>query len=157
MTNEELKANFLYEPETGMLKKLVGRKPYPWRNISSGYLATTFSGETYYLHRLVWQWHHGVVPVRIDHADRNKKNCRIENLRECSSAQNQYNSARKATNRCGAKGVVRHTACKNKPFQAKIVVEGKVRSLGYYASVEEASNAYGLAAAAVAGAFARKD
>ena len=155
MTLDELRSNFVYEPDTGLLRKLTGRKPYPWRRIGAGYLATTFVGKTYYLHRLVWLWHHGVIPPRLDHRDLNKQNCRIDNLRECTSAQNQYNGPRKKNNKSGAKGVVFHRACRSSPWQAKIVVAGKVVSLGYHATVEEASAAYARGAQQYAKEFAR--
>lgn len=160
MTHAELLHLFVYEPDTGMLRKVRNaRKPYPWRGIGKDarYLATNHAGKTYYLHSLVWFYHHGYLPVRIDHKDLDTRNNHIENLRPCSNAQNQYNSARKINNKSGAKGVVFHPKCVNKPWQAKIVSAGKVISLGYYASVEEASAAYFRGAEVVAKEFARKD
>lgn len=158
MTNEELHEHFVYEADTGLLRRIKGgRKPYPWRPIGNkgAYLCTTFQGLTYYLHRLVWQYHHGSIPKMVDHRDGDTRNNRVENLRECTNAQNQYNSARKVTNRMGAKGVVFHPLCKSRPFQAKIAKAGRVISLGYYATVEEASAAYARGATAVAADFAR--
>lgn len=160
MTQQEVTELFAYEPATGMLRRRdPKRTPYPWRGAGRDrrYLITTLQGEHHYLHRLVWLYHHGWLPERIDHIDRNTRNNRIENLRPCTSAQNQYNSARKRNNRSGAKGVVFHPACKSRPWQAKIVVNGKVHSLGYYATVEAASNAYAAGAALHAKEFARKD
>jgi len=161
MTHEEMLRTFIYEPDTGLLRKVRNaRKPYPWRPIGTDgkYLATTMpDGTTMYLHQAVWFYHHGVVPSMVDHKNRDTRDCRIENLRACSPAQNQFNSARKHNNRAGAKGVVFHKACKSRPWQAKIAHGGKVHSLGYFATVAEASAAYAEGAKRVAGEFARAD
>lgn len=156
MTNEDLHSLFIYESH-GMLRRIGGRKPYPWRSIGrqGRYLATTVAGVTYYLHRLVWQYHTGNVPVMVDHVNGNPADNRIENLRECTNAQNQYNSPKKVSNRAGHKGVVFHPKCTLKPWQAKIAAGGKVHSLGYYPTREEAAAAYAAGARRIAGEFAR--
>lgn len=156
LTQERLVEMFEYESKTGMLRRRdPKRKPYPWRKIGTKgqYLATTIDGRTYYLHRLVWVYHKGTTPKMIDHINRDTSDNRIENLRECTNAQNQYNSRRKANNRSGRKGVVRHDNCPGKPWQAKIVVNGKVISLGYYENIDDAAKAYARASAKYAKAF----
>lgn len=158
MTHDELLRIFVYEPDMGTLRKVLGaRKPYPWRRCGKQgrYLVTTVGGKNYYLHRLVWFYHHGYVPQMIDHIDGDPSNNRIENLRECTDAQNQYNSVRKINNRSGHKGVVHHRRCVSRPWQAKIVVRKKVVSLGYYSTKEEAAAAYLAGAELYAGKFAR--
>lgn len=158
MTQDEVRALFAYEPEAGMLRRVLGgKKEYPWRKIGRDgrYLAFSHANRTYYLHRLVWLYHTGEVPPMIDHIDGDTRNNRIENLRVCSPSQNQYNSKRKAHNRAGYKGVVFHPKCQRKPWQAKIAKAGRVHSLGYYATPEEAAEAYAKGAALHAGEFAR--
>ena len=159
MTNDELKTLFAYEDRGTLRRRTPGFKPYPWRAIGAGgrYRATTLGGVTYYLHRLVFQWHHGRVPEMVDHIDGDTLNNRIENLRECTNAQNQFNSRRKVTNRSGAKGVVYHPKCTGKPWHAKINHNGRRISLGYHKTLEEAAAAYAVGAALIAGEFARKD
>lgn len=159
MTNEELRAQFVYE-ECGMLRRCAPElKPYPWRAIGRGgrYRGTTIGGVTYYLHRLIFQWHHGRVPRMVDHRDGDTLNNRIGNLRECTNAQNQFNSARKVSNKSGVKGVVYHPKCTGKPWHAKINHNGRRISLGYHPTIEEAAAAYAAGAALIAGEFARKD
>ena len=156
MTYEQLVANFVYEPDTGRLRRVGGVKDYPWRDIGSKrqYMATTFRGRTYYAHHLVWLWHHTQAPNgMLDHVDRDPRNNRIENLRECTNAQNQYNGARKRNNKSGFKGVA---FCKGyrKPWRARIVVAKSVVELGHYDTPEEAAAAYAEGAARYAGAFA---
>lgn len=151
-----VRQHFDYEASTGLLRKKWGA-PYPWRKTGyrGRYRACTLGGRTHYLHRLVFLWHHGVLPAAIDHLDGDFENNRIENLRPCTNAQNQYNSPRKANNRSGFKGVVFHAKCRSRPWQAKIVENGKVKSLGYFATPEEAGDAYDRGAVSVAGVFAR--
>lgn len=157
ITQQELKELFVYERHGMLRRRDKSYAPYPWRKIGTNgkYLATTLAGKTYYLHRLIWLYHKGVMPKRVDHRDNDQSNNRIGNLRECTNAQNQYNSKRKYTNRSGFKGVVEHKKCTHKKWQAKIGVEGKTVSLGYYASPEEAGAAYARGAKKYALKFAR--
>lgn len=159
MTQDEIRAMFEYEPATGLLRRIdaKARKPYPWRGIGKGrrYLAHTATDGVIYLHQAVWLYHHGYVPAMLDHVNGDTRDNRIENLRECTNAQNQYNVPRKSNNTHGHKGVVFHRACRSRPWQAKIVASGKVISLGYHATKEEAAAAYAVGAAKYAGEFAR--
>lgn len=162
MTQDEVRALFAYEPETGMLRRIdgKGRKPYPWRCAGRGgrYLAFTHRSRTYYLHQLVWLYHYGVIPPMVDHRkDDLPLDNRIANLRACTNSQNQFNSRRKVNNRSGVKGVVYHAKCTGKPWHAQINLNGRRISLGYHATLEAATAAYSVGAARVAGEFARKD
>ncbi len=159
MTQDEVRTLFAYEPDTGMLRRVGGRVPYPWRGIGKErrYLAFSYGkGKSIYLHRAVWLWHHGSLPPMLDHVDGNAKNCRIENLRPCTPGQNQYNSPRKRNNKSGFKGVVYRRGYRL-PWQARITANGKPILLGRFATPEEASAAYAAGAVHVAGEFARKD
>ena len=49
----------------------------------------------YKAHRVIWYWHHGTLPEQIDHIDRDNYNNKIENLRDCTNAQNQMNVTRR--------------------------------------------------------------
>lgn len=159
MTQDELRDKFIYEPQTGMLRKVKNAlKPYPWRAIGNNkqYLAHSYNakGQSIYLHQAVWLYHHGYIPKVIDHINGNAMDNRIENLRPCTLSQNQFNSKKKVSNKSGFKGVVFHPKCKNKPWQAKINLLGKRISLGYYATKEEAAIAYNEGAKRFAGEFA---
>lgn len=153
MTNEELYANFVYED--GWLRKLTGRKDYPWHYCGAGYLATSFKGRTYYLHHLVWQYVTGEQAPMLDHKDGVTENCLFENLRPCTYGQNQHNSKRKSNNRSGFKGVVFIPRLPYRPWHAQIVVDKRKHGLGYYATAEEAGAAYAEGAKRLAGEFAR--
>ena len=159
MTQDEILQLFEYEPSSGMLRRIDGRKPYPWRGIGKDrrYLAFSYGkGKSIYLHRAVWLYHHGQLPAMIDHVDGNPRNCRIENLRACDNASNQYNSRRKANNKSGFKGVVFRTGYRH-PWQARIVIEGKALLIGRFDTPQEAHAAYAEMAFILVGDFSRKD
>jgi hypothetical protein len=159
MTQDEIRRLFEYEPDSGMLRRIGGRKLYPWRGIGKDrrYLAFSYgAGKSIYLHRAVWLWHHGTLPEMIDHIDGDTANCRIENLRPCTSATNQYNSRRKSNNRSGFKGVV-YRAGYRSPWQARITFKGKPILIGRFNTPEEAHKAYADMAFLLVGDFFRKE
>jgi hypothetical protein len=87
VTKEDVRLLFVYEPDTGRLRRLGKGKPYPWHNcgVNLKYLGTHVGcekGHRQYAHRLVWLYHHGFMPKMITHIDGDTKNNRIENLRE---------------------------------------------------------------------------
>ena len=72
---------------------------------ASGYRVITINGKKIVAHRLIWLWHHGELPLMIDHINRVTTDNRIENLRETDYVRNAYNSKLKADNKSGVKGV----------------------------------------------------
>ena len=88
-------------------------------------------------HRVVYYLHHGQLPRRIDHLDRDPRNNSVENLREISSAFNRMNSdvshgsvPLQGVSKCGDK------------YRARIRKDGKSRCLGLYMTAEAAHSAY---------------
>lgn len=86
------------------------------------------------LHRLAWYLHYGELPKNhVDHIDGNKLNNKIDNLRDITNHENQFN---KTT----AKG---YSWCKMyKKFVASIGANKKNIYLGRYDTTEEARAAY---------------
>lgn len=154
ISDEELRENFDYDAETGELRRKDGGGSWRGAGKDRRYLITSYRSKDYYAHRLVWQYHYGAPPPMIDHKDNNPRNNRVENLRPCSPAQNQYNSSRKVNNKSGYKGVVYDASCL-KPWRARIVVDKKVVPLGQFATAEEAAAAYAAGAQKYAKEFAR--
>lgn len=156
-TQRWLLENFVYNRSNGRLTFVGSNGTKPHWTLSGSqkrYLKTTLFGRNYYLHHLVWLFFRGYLPKMIDHINLDPKDCRIENLRECTSSQNQYNTRKRGHNTSGFKGVVFYPyGFKN--WHAKIVVDGKTRSLGYYKTKEEAAEAYQRAAKEIAGTFFR--
>lgn len=122
-----------------------------WRASQAGrkwYAATTRGGRTVYLHRLLMGSPEGVL---IDHRDNDGLNNRRANLRLANKSLNGANSALSARNKSGYKGV---SLVGGNRWCAKITLFGRSRSLGNYASVDEAFAAYSAAARAAHGEFA---
>lgn len=88
--------------------------------------------------------------VLVDHKDRNGLNNQRHNLRQCSNSQNRRNSKLQINNTSGYKGV-----CKDGNwYRARIVIDGKRVSLGYFPDPIDAAKAYDSAAKVHYGEFA---
>lgn len=110
-----------------------------------GYGRCQIDGREYLLHRLAWLYIHGSWPNGvIDHINRNPRDNRIENLRDVSHSENRQNTLESAANRSGKKGVSRH---KSGVWRAAIQAAGKSKHIGYFATLEQAAQAYATAAA----------
>jgi len=72
---------------------------------SKGYKAVFVCGKAYLLHRLIFLYHYGYMPLQVDHIDTNKANNTIENLRESSASQNRCNSHILRNNTSGYKNI----------------------------------------------------
>jgi len=108
---------------------------------SNKYLEVYLNNYHYAAHRLAWfycfkEWPNGL----IDHIDGNKSNNSLDNLRECSYSENFYNSVLRKDNSSGYKGVCLDK--RSNKYRAYIYINGRQKSLGYYNTALEASNAY---------------
>ncbi len=100
------------------------------------------------VHRIVWEMHNGQIPknLDIDHIDRNRANNLLSNLRLATRSQNLQNS-------CYVRGVSPLPGVgfdkrrKKKPYYSRIRFNGKVISLGVFATAEEAHEAWKRACA----------
>jgi hypothetical protein len=101
---------------------------------SQGYIQTCIDKKLYLNHRLIFLYHYGYLPEFIDHIDGNKTNNCIENLREATHCENQYNRKINKNNKSGIKGVHFH---QNK-WLVKIRVDGKVKYFGSYHDLQVA-------------------
>jgi hypothetical protein len=72
----------------------------------TGYTQVKVGKKNYRAHRIIFAMHHGYFPDYVDHIDGNRLNNRIENLREATNQQNQYNVGLISRNKSGAKNVV---------------------------------------------------
>lgn len=147
-----------YSPETGKFTWLQGRcKGRVGGNVGSdGYIRINVNYARCLAHRLAWLIFYGAWPAdQIDHINGDRSDNRIVNLRAATPQQNQANRAISKNNSSGYKGVRRYRYVVNKPWNASITVNRKPRSLGYFASPEEAHKAYCAAASQIYGEFAR--
>lgn len=85
-------------------------------------------------HRLIFLYHHGYLPKVVDHINGNKKDNRVENLREATQSQNICNSKLSSRNSSGHKGVSWINA--RKTWQVTLMVNGINKFLGYHKNFE---------------------
>ena len=147
-----------YDPDTGEFR---WRLPAWNRTVGKlaggvhirGYRQIRIDGLVYMAHRLAWLMVHGTWPPQVDHINRNTSDNRIANLRAATQSQNRANSKVPVTSISGIKGVRR---TRYSTWHARIRVNGKLRTLGSFKTVEEASAAYWAAAQKSFGEFARR-
>lgn len=114
--------------------KIAGRKE------RTGYLTLQMrlNGERlqFQVHRVIWALHHGKWPVyTIDHINRNRRDNRVENMRDVSMAENLCN--RGNPNGTGIPGVLRAGG----KFQAKLRVGDNYIHLGTFGDTDGALQA----------------
>lgn len=128
-----------YEPRTGgFTRRSTGRRADTKHN--AGYLCVSVCGRLYLSHRLAWLYVHGEWPAdQIDHINGDRADNRINNLRECTNAQNCQN-VRAHRDGCGLLGASLEK--RSGRWQSGIGVGGKRFHLGYFATKEEAHAAY---------------
>lgn len=105
---------------------------------SDGYLICKIDNIQYKVHRLAWFYVNKSWPIgEIDHRNGNRKDNRIDNLRDSTIAQNRQSRPRR-DNSTGFKGVFSI----GRRFRAKIQANGIVYQLGKFDSAEKAHVAY---------------
>ena len=157
ITQSRLKEMLEYDPETGLFTRKIScgyRGCHRAGEIvgsirADGYVIIRIDGVSYYAHRLAWFYVHGVWPeFDTDHIDLKTSNNRIVNLRPATRSENKQNrvAAQKNNINTGILGVhfINRSGLKNK-YAAKIKINGKQKSLGYYSTPELAHAAYVLA------------
>jgi hypothetical protein len=178
-TPETLRQLLRYEPDTGKLfwlprdqtfftKGNSKRSPQGRANLwnsanagkealvtdSKGYRQGTLFGKTVKAHRIAFAIFHGRVPSgHIDHINANRSDNRIENLRECSNAENCRNTSSMKGGTSNFLGVCWYA--RNKRWHSQITVNRRRLHLGFFRDEEEAAKAYDAAAEAHFGEFAR--
>lgn len=158
---ELLRLRYDYSEEKG---GLINKIEFNWKNKvgerigyihSRGYVHVNIKGMVYKEHILVWNYFNGDVPndMQIDHIDGNRSNNRIENLRICSSFDNQHNRKKNKNNTSGYKGV---TKVKNR-WTAEIMCNSTKHRLGIFDTKELAAIAWNEASIKLHGVFAHQN
>ena len=136
-----------YNSDTGILtwiKSPVSNIPVGTqitRKNKQGYNICNLHGVTYYVHRVGWYLHTNSQPPEfIDHINRIKTDNYFSNLREATKSQNRQNIGIQRNNSSGYKGVSWKKEI-NK-WVARIMLNNVSTHLGYFATPEEAYEAY---------------
>lgn len=144
LTQERLKTLIDYSPESGEftwhkgLRHRGSGKRAGCRREEGGYRILSVDSRTYSEHRLAWFYVHGAWPDNdVDHINGIKSDNRIENLRQCTRAENMQNQV---GNRSKS-GLTGAYEC-NGRFFSHIYKDGKKFYLGCFASPQEANAAY---------------
>ena len=99
----------------------------------TGYRHITWLGKVNKEHRLIFMLHHGYMPKEIDHINGNRADNRIENLREVTRSQNQFNKAPQA-NTSGVRNVSWHK--KAKAWIVRLTMKNKTVFCQYFKDFE---------------------
>lgn len=160
LTQEILKELFDYQDSELYWKKSgKGRKfGVPAGYVINGYRQIGVNNKPYYTHRLIFLFHHGYLPKFLDHIDGDKSNNNINNLREATLSQNQWNRKKNKSHNgkptsSKFKGVSLHKA--SGKWLAQIQIDGKNKRLGLFTSELDAANAYNRAATEAFGKFTK--
>lgn len=155
ITSEKVREILAYDMNTGefrwksRMSNRVKKNDVAGCIIPSGYrvIGIRINDETYEFraHRLAWLYVYGAWPSKsLDHIDRNKLNNRIVNLREATGTENNQN--RKKNANAAYKYIGVHRCNRNGKWRARITVRGKLYTVGYFETEEQAALAYNKAA-----------
>lgn len=148
LTADEVRTMFYYDPSDGSLRNRYKRSRGALEGAIAGtvrgrgYIQVTIRKKCYFAHRLIWLLVTGAWPARhLDHIDRDPRNNRFDNLRECDDSENHQNQT--GTNRKGTSkylGVCKPSG--RKGWRVDIGLNGKQKFLGSFRCETAAYAAY---------------
>lgn len=140
LTQDDVKKMFDYR-DGNLYWKTTKRTNFIGKRVGylqpNGYTRVNIKGNLKYLHRLIFLYHYGHWPKdQIDHIDGDPSNNRIENLREATNTQNNYNKTKYSRNTSGYKGVSWNKSAKK--WEAYVTIDGERKYLGIYEDMQDA-------------------
>jgi len=143
LSHAELKRLLHYDPSTGLFTRLVQTTPaVKVGDIAGGlnahgYIQISVLNVAFLAHRLAWFYMTGAWPVAdIDHISGVRDDNRWCNLRTATRTENLRNTATRADNTSGHKGV--GWSNKTNQWRAYIQINGKTKSLGHFDEKQDA-------------------
>jgi hypothetical protein len=118
-----------------------------------GYIKIKINGKLYSAHRLIFVMFHGYMPSVIDHVDGIRHNNKIKNLREATVQENCWNRSVESNTFSNVKGISWHKD--SNKWQAKLTIDGKQKTLGYFQDLEEAKKVIKQHRSSIHGNFAK--
>lgn len=112
--------------------RVIGTTPSGTRD--DRYSVTKVHGQHWCVHKLIYLYHHGVVPEQLDHINGEATDNRIENLRVATTAQNSCNRKLFSNNKSGCKGVSWHK--KQSRWFVYVDANKKRKNIGYFDDLE---------------------
>jgi hypothetical protein len=158
LTQSLLKEIFSYHPDGYLIRNRSGVAVEPKITKHHRYARVVIKNKPYAMHRIIFLWHHGFLPKVIDHADNDRLNNRIENLREATHQQNAMNKKRDCNSRSPYKGVTPSSRPRKDglfSWEVRVSVSGKQVHLGTFNDIEVANQVAVLAREKYHGQFAR--
>ena len=140
-TQKELQEAFFYDEETGMLHWKIR----PSTNIqvgtvagyksNDGYCYLKLKGREYLAQNIIWILNYGDIPIdlQVDHADRNRSNNVLENLRLATQRQQNINQSARGFSFCNRV---------TNPWKVAHRINGKSYYIGIYSTALQARLAY---------------
>ena len=105
-----------------------------WRLSEYGYARGYYNGKDIFLHKYITNTDKNIL---IDHINRDKLDCRIENLRIANSSVNTLNREPPVNSKTGFKGVSYDK--RRDKYRAYIKINGKQLFLGYFDDIKLAN------------------
>jgi hypothetical protein len=146
LSQDELKKQVKYDPETGIFTWEVNKNGIAQIGIvagglqTNGYIYIKIDSRLYKAHRLAFLYMTGEIPKYVDHIDMIKSNNKFSNLRPATKSENNRNRIVRKDNKTGFKGVSFHKAA-NKFIARCTTLSGRIH-LGVFDTAELASKAY---------------
>lgn len=142
---EELLDRFDYDPNTGELRYMRDVGPVKAGYVcghksKAGYFRVKINSVLHFAHRVIWKMVYGDDPDNeIDHANGDRADNRLCNLRTATRGENMMNRKRFKNNISGIVGV--HLRKDKNNWVSKININKKQIYLGYFPTKEEAIEA----------------
>jgi len=98
------------------------------------------AGRNYMAHRLAWLYTYGQFPEdQTDHINGDGVDNRLSNIRTATASENMRNQRLHSDNTSGTCGV--HLNKLTKKWVARICIDGKLKHIGYFVSIDDAITA----------------